>query len=113
MIARHIVARHLASAALVVVIVGGTASLSPVAAAEASTYHECYRSIRECQKSRCGKDSGSEQVDCIRQCNREYETCVGGAGGAGSAGSILNIPDKLTTPTTKQRKRDVRRQQTP
>jgi len=113
MIARRIVARRLASASLVAIALVAPAWSRPARAAQASTYHECYRSIRQCQKSRCAKTDGSEQVSCVRQCNSEYETCVGGAGGGATVGSILNIPDKLTTPTTKQHKRDVRRLQTP
>jgi hypothetical protein len=63
---------------------------------EPTTFRECYKSIRSCQKSRCRTLDGEDQVTCIRQCNREYETCVSGAGG--SSGSVLDFPGKLLTP---------------
>jgi hypothetical protein len=112
MTARHVRAFQLAIAALAVVLAAAWTA-PPAGADEAATYHECYRSIRSCQKSRCGQASGTDQVSCIRQCNREYETCVSGAGGGGGdLGSVLGIPEKLSTPTTKrERKRDMRRQQ--
>jgi len=114
MTARHTAARSLASASFLAIALITTSWSGSARAAEASTYHECYRSIRQCQKSRCAKIDGSEQVGCVRQCNREYETCIGGAGGAGGGiDSILNLPNKLDTPTTKQRKREIHRQQTP
>ncbi len=106
-------ARQLASASLLAAALVAMAWPAPARAEDASTYRECYKSIRRCQKSRCGSSDGTEQVSCMRQCNREYETCVNGAGGGGGMGSILNIPDKLTTPSSKQRKRDVHRQKTP
>lgn len=45
----------------------------------------------------------------MRQCNREYETCVSGAGasgGTGGTGSIFNIPDRILTPN---KPRDMKR----
>jgi hypothetical protein len=107
--ARHIVARQLALLALIMAL-AITTSAPPASAADPSPYRDCYRSLRKCQKSRCAQIDGSEQVKCIRQCNREYETCVSGAGGTGS---IRNIPDKLTTPTSKKRKREIQRAPTP
>ncbi len=98
------------SLAIALVAVGLVSLVPAVHADDAATYHECYRSIRSCQKTRCGHDTGSTQVSCMRECNKEYETCVGGAGG-GTLGGVLGIPEKLSTPTTKERKRDVRRQQ--
>jgi len=78
-------------------------------AADATTYRECYKSIRSCQKSRCGKLDGQEQVTCIQQCNREYESC---AGAAGSGGSVLGFPQKASTPVTKKQRRNMQRNQT-
>jgi hypothetical protein len=78
-------------------------------AVDAATYRECYKSIRSCQKSRCGKEDGQEQVTCMQQCNREYESCTGAAG---SAGSVLGFPQKASTPVTKKQRRNMERNQT-
>jgi hypothetical protein len=73
-----------------------------------TTYRDCYKSVRACQKSRCGTIDDADQVTCMRQCNREYETCVSGAGGAagGGSGGIFDIPAKILTPN---KPRDMRR----
>jgi hypothetical protein len=75
---------------------------------EPTTYRHCYKSVRACQKSRCGTIDDEDQVTCMRQCNREYETCVSGAGAGtdGGTGSIFDIPDKILTPN---KPRDMRR----
>ena len=88
-----------------------TASASMVGAAppaEPTTYHECYRSIRGCQKTRCSKQDGAEQVSCMQQCGREYESCTSAAG---SGGSVLGFPQKAATPVTKKQRRNMQRQQ--
>jgi hypothetical protein len=108
MVAHRIFARLLASASIVLItIIGAVAwSAQPTRADQAATSHECYRSIRSCQKSRCGGAAGSDQVNCMRQCNKEYETCVSSAG----TGIYSGFPTKLETPGT-ERKRDIHRRQ--
>ncbi|MEO8606162.1 MAG: hypothetical protein ABI629_26560 [bacterium] len=73
---------------------------------EAATFGQCYKSIRACQKGRCSKADDQDQVACVRQCNREYETCVSGAGaGSGSVGDILGFPKKaFATPKPNMRR---------
>ncbi|HSQ01370.1 MAG TPA: hypothetical protein VL049_29465 [Candidatus Dormibacteraeota bacterium] len=88
-----------------------TASASLVGAAqptEPTTYRECYKSIRACQKSRCSQQDGAEQVSCMQQCGREYDSCTSAAG---SGGSVLGFPQKGSTPVTKKERRNMQRQQ--
>jgi hypothetical protein len=108
LVAHSVFARLLASASIVLITSIGmvVCSALPTRADQAATAHECYRSIRSCQKSRCGSAAGSDQVSCMRQCNKEYETCVSGAGTGTSSG----FPTKLETPRT-TRKRDIPRRQ--
>jgi hypothetical protein len=91
----------------VVLAIAGALLLAaaPTHAEDATTTRECYRSIRQCQKSRCKGESGQTQVSCMRECNREYETCVGGAGTG-----VFNLPNLTETPTKRERKRDLKRE---
>jgi hypothetical protein len=75
---------------------------------EPTTARQCYKSVRACQKQRCSKIEDQDQVSCMRQCNREYETCVSGAGAgtSGGIGSVLGSPEKLLTPN---KPKDIRR----
>lgn len=68
--------RRVAPAALLV-----TALLLPISAraeppSAPTTFRECYKSAHSCQKSRCKALDGHEQVTCMQQCNREYESCA-------------------------------------
>jgi hypothetical protein len=58
-------------------------------------FRECFKSLRSCQKSRCGKLDGPEQVSCVQQCGREYDSCAGAAQGGNSA---AKFPSKDATP---------------
>ena len=89
-----------------------TASASLAGAAQsgdATTYRDCYKSIRSCQKERCSKQDGAEQVTCMQQCNREYESCTSAAG---SGGSAHGYPQKASTPVSKKERRNMQRHQT-
>lgn len=50
-----------------------------------TTFRECYKSAHSCQKSRCKALDGRDQVTCMQQCNREYETCTSHASTGGAA----------------------------
>src|SRR5262245_16332613 len=86
------------------------ALLSPstgrAADSQPTTTQECYRSIRSCQKSRCAKLGGQEQVTCMEQCYREYETCARGA--QGGLGGGINIPRSEATPGAQPKLRRTR-----
>ena len=71
--------RRVALAALLV-----TALLLPIAGrakdpGAPTTFRECYKSAHSCQKSRCKALDGHDQVTCMQQCNREYESCTSAA----------------------------------
>jgi hypothetical protein len=73
----------------VAVIVAAALQAASAPAAEANaptTFQECYRSTHTCQKARCKALDGHEQVTCMQQCNREYESCASHAKSGSTAG---------------------------
>ena len=82
---RSLVRRVMPAALLV------TALLFPIAGraeppSAPTTFGECYKSAHSCQKSRCKALDGQEQVKCMQQCNREYESCTSHATSGGPVG---------------------------
>ena len=97
----------------VLTILAASLLLAAAAAAQsgdATTYEDCFRSLRTCQKKRCGNAAGQEQVTCVRQCAREYDTCVNGAGAGGDAQGKRR---KATPGGEKGSRRQVERYKTP
>lgn len=73
----------------------------------ATSYHDCYKSLRSCQKQRCHDEVDLKQVECVRQCSREYDTCVSGARSGGAPAREVGGGKQKKPP------RDLERYRTP
>jgi hypothetical protein len=77
------------SAIAAIFLITGLIPLAARAAAPAAptTYRECYKSVQSCERTRCKSLDGRDQVTCMQQCYREYETCASAASGGSAAGA--------------------------